>query len=155
LRTVFQGVEASWEAEVRRISDVMDPETRSIGIMVSVPDPYGQVVPGQRPPLIKGMFVRVILTGPPVEDVILLPRASIREGRALVIDPDNRLRLREVEVAYEDGDLAVIVGGLEPGARVVTSDVAPVIEGRLLAPERDEDTEARLQAAAAPRDGGE
>ncbi|MGM0583510.1 MAG: HlyD family efflux transporter periplasmic adaptor subunit, partial [Pseudomonadota bacterium] len=32
LRTVFQGVEASWEAEVRRISDVMDPETRSIGI---------------------------------------------------------------------------------------------------------------------------
>lgn len=155
LRTVFQGVEASWEAEVRRISDVMDPETRSIGIIVSVPDPYGQVVPGQRPPLIKGMFVRVILTGPPVEDVILLPRASIREGRALVIGPENRLRLREVEIAYEDGDLAAIAAGLEPGARVVTSDLAPVIEGRLLAPERDKETEARLEAAAAPRDGDE
>ena len=55
------GVWESWDAEVKRISDTVDPETRSIGVIVSVPEPYGQAKPGLRPPLIKGMFAEVEL----------------------------------------------------------------------------------------------
>jgi RND family efflux transporter MFP subunit len=138
-----------WEAEVRRISDTVDPATRSIGVIVSVPDPYGQFRAGSRPPLIKGMFVRVELRAPPVEDVILLPRAAIREGRAMLVGDDDRLRFADVATDYASGDIAIIrAGDIAPGARIVTSDLSPAVEGMLLAPTRDDAAEARLEAAA-------
>jgi multidrug efflux pump subunit AcrA (membrane-fusion protein) len=117
----------------------VDPATRSIGVIVSVPDPYGQFRAGSRPPLIKGMFVRVELRAPPVEDVILLPRAAIREGRAMLVGDDDRLRFADVATDYASGDIAIIrAGDIAPGARIVTSDLSP----------RDDAAEARLEAAA-------
>ena len=61
VRLGFPETGLGWEVEVTRISDTVDPETRSIGVIVSVPSPYGRVRPGERPPLIKGMFASVEL----------------------------------------------------------------------------------------------
>jgi hypothetical protein len=48
---------AEWQAEFVRMDDEVDPQTRTMGVVVAVDRPYDQIIPGQRPPLSKGMFV--------------------------------------------------------------------------------------------------
>ena len=132
------GLDFSWPATIRRFTFALDPATRTIGIVVGVEEPWAQAVPGQRPPLVSGMFVEVVLRGPPIEDALLVPRAALERTddgwRVNVVDGDDRLERRHVEVAYQVGELAVIATGLEPGERVVVSDLPVAIEGMLLEP---------------------
>ncbi|MEL7466554.1 MAG: HlyD family efflux transporter periplasmic adaptor subunit [Pseudomonadota bacterium] len=144
-----EGAEAVWPAEVARISDTVDPETRSLGVIVRVDDPYA-AAPGERPPLIKGMFVKVTLSAPLIENATLLPRRTIRDGRVMIAGADDRLAFASATPVFAMGDVAVLApGGLPEGARVITSEPSPAIEGLLLAPVPDAETEARLDAAAA------
>ncbi|MGI9419546.1 MAG: efflux RND transporter periplasmic adaptor subunit [Geminicoccaceae bacterium] len=151
VRVGFPGTGEGWDAEVRRISDTVDPDTRSIGVIVAVDRPYEQAIPGVRPPLIKGMFTEVELYAPAVSDVILVPRDAVRNGRVMIADDDDRLAFREVTVAYRYEDIAVISDGIEPGARVVISDPTPAIEGMLLAPKVDEEAVARIDLVSEPK----
>ena len=58
------GEAATWEARVKRVSDTVDPDTRSVGLIVTVDNPYDTLRPGLRPPLVKGMFTEVELSRP-------------------------------------------------------------------------------------------
>jgi multidrug efflux pump subunit AcrA (membrane-fusion protein) len=141
------GVEAVWPAEVARISDTVDPETRSLGVIVRVADPYASARPGERPPLIKGMFAKVTLTAPLVENATLVPRRAIRDGRVMIAGADDRLTYASARPVFAMGDLAVFpFGTLPEGARVIVSEPSPAIEGLLLAPTADAGMVARLDA---------
>ena len=50
---VGNGLMAEWEAEFVRISDSVDPQTRTMGIVVAVDRPMQKIIPGVRPPLSK------------------------------------------------------------------------------------------------------
>ena len=149
------GVWEGWEAEVKRISDTVDPKTRSIGVIVSVPEPYGQAEPGKRPPLIKGMFADVELYADAVNDVILLPRHAARNGKIMLVDDESRLAMADVDITYTYQDVVVLKGGIQAGAKVIIGDLSPAIEGMLLEPIVDEATAERLAAAAARQVLGE
>lgn len=135
-----------WPARLDRFSSAIDPRSGTIGVIVQVDNAYGRAEPGTRPPLTRGMFVEVGLQAPP-EPGILIPRAALRGSEVMIADADNRLRLVPVTVALEQGDLALITQGLEPGMRLVVSTPVPLIEGLLLAPQVDRALEARLRAA--------
>ena len=137
----------SWRAEVDRIAESAVAETRSIGVIVQVREPYASTGQPAQPPLVKGMFVRVDLTAPPMDGVIVLPRAAIRNGQVMLVGADDRLAFRTVRVLYTQDDISMIApDALPPGARVVTSAPSPAIEGLLLSPAPDVLTEARLAA---------
>jgi hypothetical protein len=55
-----------------------------------------------------------------------------------VADQSNRLRRRVVKTLFSQGDVSVIAEGLEPGERVVVSDLVPAVEGMLLQVQVDE-----------------
>jgi RND family efflux transporter MFP subunit len=137
---------ARWDARFVRVSDVVDAETRTIGLVVAVDDPIGLAIPGKRPPLSKGMFVKVVIYGDPLADRVVVPRHAIRGGKVVLADEDDRLRLREVAIAFEQQDVAIIENGLEGGERVVVTDVIPLVEGMLLGPVVDEELSARLRS---------
>lgn len=146
------GSTAKWPAQVARISDVVDPETRSIGVIVQVTDPYGGVEPGERPPLIKGMLVKVTLASPQLDQVILVPRSTIRNGQLRIAGPDDRLAYAPVSPIFSADGLSVLApNALPEDARIVTSDLSPAIKGMLLAPERDVFTETRLDTVTSPQ----
>lgn len=148
VRLVGTPVTHVWPADVARIGQQVDPETRSVGVIVAIDDPYGEIQPGRRPPLIKGMFAEVELLAHPVEGRILVPRSAVREGRVMVVDGDSRLAYRAVEVVYAFDEVAVLAGGLAPGTRVVVSDPTPAVAGRLLDPHPAEAVANRLARAA-------
>ena len=140
-----------WPARLARISDTVDPATRTVGVIVAVDDPYRQARPGRRPPLAKNMFVEVELSGRPRPGRVVVPRAALRDGRLLVADAENRLSIRAVEIAFRQTNFAVVKTGLAAGERVVVSDLIPAVDGMLLAPVVDEDAARALVAEAEGR----
>ena len=139
----------TWQARLDRVSDTLDPATRTVGLVLAVDEPYEGVQPGVRPPLIKGMFVAVELRGQPRPDTLVIPRAALhQEQRVYLADADNRLRARTVEPGFAQGEFVTVRAGLEAGERLVVSDPVPAIEGMLLEPVLDEALLARLIAEA-------
>lgn len=123
------------EARFARAAASLAAGTRAVGVVVAVDEPYEGAVPGESPPLIKGMFVEVELRGKPYRDRVVVPRAAIHAGRVYVAGVENRLVIRPVEVEFVQGEEAILASGLEPGERLVVSDLIPAIEGMLLAPQ--------------------
>jgi multidrug efflux pump subunit AcrA (membrane-fusion protein) len=77
-----------------------------------------------------GLFVDATILGREVDDVVVLPRSTLRDGnRVLVVDAEDRLHFRDVEVLRATGDRAVISGGLQAGERVCVSPIDVVVEG--------------------------
>ena len=48
--------------------------------------------------------------------------------------PTTRLVIRPVTIGLVQGDLAVVDSGIEPGERIVVSDLIPAVAGMLLTP---------------------
>ncbi len=148
VRLDLAGEPVRWPARVVRLSDVIDPQTRTVGVVVRVEDSYARALPPLRPPLVKGMFVAVELAAAPRGGQVLLPRAAVHQGRVYVADADDRLDIRGVAIADRQGDFVAVSDGIRPGERVVLTDLVPAIDGMKLAPRRDEAATERLLALA-------
>ena len=137
-----------WAARFDRISDTVDRRTRTVGVIVAVDDPYRQAVPGQRPPLVKNMYVEVEVRGRPRPGAVVIPRGALYGREVRIAGPDDRLRVREVEVDFVQTNFVVVASGLEAGERVVVSDLPFAADGMRLAPVEDEEALAALVAEA-------
>lgn len=124
--------QAEWEARVVRFLELVDPQTRTIGVVVAVDQPYLNARPGIRPPLLKGMFCEVELRGKPGKERVILPRPAWHDGFVYIVNKENRLERRSVETAYFQNNFAVLENGIEPGEKIVVSDLSPAVEGMLL-----------------------
>jgi membrane fusion protein, multidrug efflux system len=148
VRYSFGEFRAEWPARFDRIREQLHPETRTIGIVVLVDKPYENVIPGVRPPLLKGMFCEVELRGKPRHDLLVVPRSALEDGHVYVVDDQGRLRRREVEVLFKQSSFASLAGGVVEGEMVVTTVPVPAIEGMLVTPDPNDALLARLIAEA-------
>lgn len=138
-----------WTARVARVSPQMDPQTRTIGIIVAVDDSYINAVPGEQPPLMRGMYCEVELRGPPIPGALVIPREALHESNTVyLVDEESRLEIRPVQVAFHQSDFSVIEEGLTPGDVVVVSDLIPAIERMLIDPTEDSERADSLAAEA-------
>jgi len=129
----FEGDTAKWKGELLRISESIDPTRDTLGVVVAVNNPYEDIIPGKRPPLLKGMYTAVELYAP-VQETLILPRKAIHQGRIYIANDNNQLEIREVKVLHKQGRLVILDGGVEEGERVIITDVIPVINGLPLNP---------------------
>lgn len=144
--------EVVWPGRVTRVASGLDPETRTVRIVVTVDAPYEGAAPPERPALQPGMYVQARLSAPSREPLLVVPASAVQQGAVHVVDEEERLARRPVHVAFEQRDLAVIDDGLEPGERVIVDDPGPVFEGMAVHARRDETLENQLRAAAEGRD---
>ncbi|MEM7018454.1 MAG: efflux RND transporter periplasmic adaptor subunit [Pseudomonadota bacterium] len=138
----------TWPARFLRADATVDPQTRALGIVVAVDNPYLQAQAGLRPPLTKNMFVEVELTGPPYSASTVIPRNAIHNGQTYVVNADNRLERRNIAVHFVQDDFATVQSYLSPGEKVVVSDLLPAIDNMLLKPVLDERLQAELVSTA-------
>jgi multidrug efflux pump subunit AcrA (membrane-fusion protein) len=76
------------------------------------------------------MFVNAEISGRLLEDVVVLPRSALRDhDQVVVVDAENRLRLRSIDILRKERETVVIAGGLAPGERVCTSPLETIDEG--------------------------
>ncbi|MBF0368221.1 MAG: HlyD family efflux transporter periplasmic adaptor subunit [Magnetococcales bacterium] len=135
----------TWPARLARISDAIDPQTRTVGVIVAVDHPYRQARPGLRPPLSKNMFVDVHFQGRAQANKVVAPRKALRDGHFLhLVGKDNRLEIRPVEIFLRQDDFIVVEKGLSAGERVVLTDLTPAVVGMKIKPTVDEAALAEL-----------
>ncbi|MBE9553018.1 MAG: hypothetical protein IMF05_06120 [Proteobacteria bacterium] len=79
-----------------------------------------------------------------MENQIVVPLSSLHRGQIYVVNEDNRLETRKVEIGFTLGGYAVLKEGVKPGERIVTSDLASAIDGMLLDPQDDKKTKKRM-----------
>jgi HlyD family secretion protein len=140
--------DARWKGAVVRMGESQDMTTRTIAIVVRVEDPYGQIIPGKRPPLLKGMYVKVNLVSNPVESLVV-PRHAVHGGKLYIATPSGRLSLRDVDVVTQD-DVALVRHGLKAGERVIVTDLIPAVDGMKLDAKLSEKADALLNADSMP-----
>ncbi len=138
-----------WQGRIVRTEGELDSRSRMMNLVARVEDPYGASDEHNRPPLSVGLFVEAEIQGLAVSDLIVLPRSSLRPNgdgyQVLVVDDDNRLRFRDVQVLRLDGEQAVISEGLDVGEKVCISALDIATEGmrvRSVMPEASAETQS-------------
>ena len=81
-------------------------------------------------PLPVGLFVQARIAGRTAADVMVVPGQALQnESSVLVVDAENRLRRRTVEVLRIERNEALISGGLAEGERVCISPIQAPVDG--------------------------
>jgi len=119
------------DARVLRLIGELDPETRRAQLLVEVERPLDP--PAGQLPLLPGSFVDVEIEGQPLPNTQKIPRAAVIEGnQVLVADTNDALARRKLNIRWTDDAFVYAASGLEPGDRVITDKVSPVVEGQPL-----------------------
>jgi len=133
LRARFGGQDHEWKSTIVRTEGELDPQTRMINVIAQVKAPYD--TRGSTPPLAIGLFVEAEIIGRSRDDIFVLPRSALQANRQLyIIDEDNKLRFRDVDILRAVGENLYIVGGLKAGDTVSLSTVSNAIEGMAVRP---------------------
>lgn len=115
-----------WQANVERISSQLDPASRTLGIIVSVDNPYAQIIPGTKPPLMQGMYTEILLQGK-AKTFFVIPRDALHENEIFIVNQQNQLERRPIENEQIQGEMVLLTAGLQMGEKLIVSDVFPAI----------------------------
>lgn len=146
LRARFAGQEHEWAGEIVRTEGELDPRTRMVNVVARVPAPYAGTE--DRPPLAVGLFVDAEIIGAEVENVVVVPRAALRgKSQIIIVDAEERMRYRDVEVLRVDSDQVLISAGILSGERICISPIETAMDGMLV---RVRDEMPAVAASAIP-----
>ncbi len=133
----------AWEAKVERLSDDLDPQSRTLGVTVSVEGNYRDIEPGVKPPLLEGMYMQVTLKGPG-NDYFPIPRFAIHGDQVYLIGVGDKLERRRVRINQVKRNLALFEGEFQGGERLITSDLFPAVDGMSITPVMDKSTQQQV-----------
>ena len=161
VRSEFGGSWHEWSGFVDRASGALDEATRTVQIVIRVPDPFD--ASAIRPPLLVGSYVRSRIAGRAVGAHYAIPRTALRDGPSVwTATTQGTLVSLPVEVIQEIQDTVFILANVGDTTRVIVSDLAVMTEGMKIRVDdsNDIDTEAASSTitgdatAGVPRRGG-
>ena len=124
LRANVGGRLTQWPARLTRDEGVLNSQNRVIYAIAEVRDPYARHANTAHHVLRYGTFVRAEITGLSADNMVVLPRNLVRlDGTVLLVDDENRIEIRDVEVQRADDDDIYISAGLQVGEQIITSAV--------------------------------
>ena len=114
------------KGKVVRAEAEVDPMTRMLSIIARI-DNTPSV--SNSNPIAVGQFVQANIYGIEIQDVVVLPRAAVRDERVWVVDTSLILYNRPVEVLRYENEFALIGEGIETGDRLLTSRLSSLVNG--------------------------
>jgi RND family efflux transporter MFP subunit len=124
LTAEYGGRTLNWAGKIVRTEAEIDTASRMVQLVARVETQADQ------PGLSVGLFVNAEISGIAVEDVVVLPRSSLRnENQVLIVDGENKIRFRTVTPLRLYQDSVLIADGLVEGDRVCVSTLQTAIEG--------------------------
>ena len=136
----------AWDGHVDRVEAALDEATRTLDVVVRVPDPFAGGVPDAgsdgpsrddiggadgagSPPLLVGKFVDVEIEGLAPDEYFRVRRAALRPGNEVWAVRDNALTIVPVKVLQRADDDVYLVGALRAGQPVVVGGIEIATEG--------------------------
>ncbi len=124
----------AWEGRIVRVSAAVDKDTRLIYATAELQDPYG-IAAANGMPMAVGMFVHAEIDGVQEQDAIVMPRLALRnENKVYVINAENRLEIRTVDVISTSEERVLVASGVAAGEHVVTSTLPNATDGMEVEP---------------------
>ena len=121
--------EQSWTGRIVRTHASVDQQTRLIYAIAELEDPYG-LGSDNGAPMAVGMFVHAEIAGVKSQTAMVLPRLALRNAdKVYVINDNNRLEIRTVEVLSTSMDTVFVTNGVNVGEKVVTSTIPAAVDG--------------------------
>jgi len=117
-----------WQGRVVQTEGAIDEASRQLHVLAQVDDPYGEKAL-DRVPLKVGQYVTALIDGIEIEDALLIPNRAIYQGSYVYVVEAGLLQRREIEIAWQDEDRALIATGLEAGDQLVLTSLGQVISG--------------------------
>jgi RND family efflux transporter MFP subunit len=116
--------------KVTRFTDSLDPSTRTMQVEIDVPNPNYHLQPG--------MYADVHLSANSVSNALTVPIEAIQradnKSSVLVVDAQDRVQSREVQVGVEGSNNIEILAGLREGERVVVGNLGSYQPGEPVRP---------------------
>jgi RND family efflux transporter MFP subunit len=129
LSSDFAGKTYQWSGRIVRTEGEIDPETRMVQAIAQVEDPYARAGKSSRPPLAVGMFVKAEIHGKTVR-AVPIPRTAIRgEDTVLVVNANNQIEFRKLEIFRQEHDRVLALAGVEEGEKICVSTLEAAVEG--------------------------
>lgn len=109
----------------------VDPKTGSIIIQASFPNPDKLIRPG--------FFSTVRILYDYIEGALIVPKRSVRELQTIyqvfVVTEENKIEIRQIEVAYSIGQQYMVKSGLKAGERIVLDGIEKIRPGMVISPQ--------------------
>ena len=134
-----------WSGYVDRAEAALDEQTRTIDVVVRVPDPFaggrpassegdGAETDGSRgPPLLVGQFVEVRIAGAAPDRYFTVPRAALRTGNEIwALRQDTLVTIVPVDVLQRADQHVYVTGSLTEGQTVVLTGIQFATEGMVV-----------------------
>ena len=130
----------AWRGYVDRAEVSIDEQTRTIDVIVRVPNPFSAGVPvdgtrriGSTPPLLVGKFVEVEIRGLAPQSYFRMPRPALQTGNEVwTVREDKKVSIVPVRVLQRVNDEVFVIGDLEDGQLVIVGGVPFVTEGMVV-----------------------
>lgn len=134
LKANIGGTDRVWKGRIVRVNASVDSQTRLVYAIAEVEDPYGEAA-DRGMPLAVGLFVSADIEGVVPHNALVMPRNALRgEDKVYVISAANKLEIRTVDILSTSADRIVVMSGVEPGEKVVTSPVRSPYDGMAALP---------------------
>jgi RND family efflux transporter MFP subunit len=123
-----------WTGKLVRVDAAINQDTRLIYATAEVVDPYG-LGATEGMPLAVGMFVNAEIEGVSEQNAYVMPRLALRnQDTVYVINSDNQLEIRTVNVISTSEDHVMVSSGVSSGEHVVTSTLPNAADGMAVEP---------------------
>jgi RND family efflux transporter MFP subunit len=134
LTGMYGGSQHQWLGKLVRIEAAIDADSNSIQSIIRVTQPE-QGGWSDKFPLPIGLYVQASISGREVDGLIALPRSVIRNNnQVLVVDAENKMFFRDVEIFRLEEDRVLISGGILPGELICVSPIQAVYDGMAVQP---------------------
>jgi len=128
LSAVKKGKFVEWDAQIVRSEGVVDERSRVTYAVAQIADPYQ--LHGEGTPLPIGTFVAANISGASALDVIRIPRTALRgSNQVLIVDDENKIEIRTVEVIRSDARYVYVSGGVSAGEQITTTAIEAPTNG--------------------------
>ena len=133
----------TWTAPLVRTESAIDEAARQLHVIAQIEDPFGPANVG-RSPLKIGQYVTAEIEGSALSEVLVVPNSTIYQGSYVYIVEDDLLRRKDVVIAWQNDNDAIISDGIKDGDQLVTTALGQVTSGLWVA----------VAGAQRPNDGG-
>ena len=117
-----------WPARLIRTEGAIDEAARQLHVIAQIDDPFGPAAAGKAPLKI-GQYVTAEIRGKQLPNVLVIPNNTIYQGSYVYTVEEGILQRKDITIAWQNDDDAVIESGLEAGEQLVTTPLGQVTSG--------------------------
>ncbi|WP_371377456.1 efflux RND transporter periplasmic adaptor subunit [Thalassotalea aquiviva] len=108
------------------VANRVDPETGTLEVAATIPNPLGVLKPGQ--------YVKVIVESAQAVDTTMIPQSSVQSDQqgdfVMILDANNHVQRRNVVLGRRVDTKVIVNEGVEPGETIVTVGMQRVRDGQ-------------------------